>query len=50
MTSLGNWSLRGNTNQEAQKAGTNHGSHTMVREPDSIKMPACPMDVAFIAI
>jgi len=46
--SLGSWSLRGNTNHEAQKAGTNQGSHTMVRELVSIKMPAWPIDVAFM--
>src|SRR5947209_6555737 len=44
--SAGRRSLRGKTNQEPKKAGTNHGSHRIDPREVSIRMPAWPIDVA----
>ena len=37
---VGSWSLRGKGNHEPKKAGTNHGSQTMVPRAVSMRMPA----------
>ena len=40
------WSLRGNTNHDPKKAGTNHGSHRIDPAAVSIRIPAWPREVA----